>query len=72
MATIKRVVVEWNDEPGVEFTTLVSVDEPWNPLEDEPGMFFYFANPEEFEQAKQKNTDLDFEFRIIREIDGKD
>ena len=64
MAEYRQVLVEWKDEPGVHYTTMVSIDEDWNDLEeDDDGIFFYFANEAQFEEAKQDKDE--FEFRIV-------
>jgi hypothetical protein len=65
MAERKRVIIEWNDTPGVEFLTLVAIEDNWTEEEDDPDVFFYFDKPEEYEEAKKENNG--FDFRIIRE-----
>lgn len=66
MAIQKRVLIEWHDEPGQHYLSTVSIDEQWNELEDDPGVFFYFAKQKEYEQAKQLG-DNGYEFRIVEE-----
>lgn len=67
MTEYKQVVIEWHDEPGVEYATIVSIDGEWNSLdEDDPDIFFYFCCQEEFEEAKELG-DNGYEFRIVKE-----
>lgn len=62
MAVYKEVVVQYHDE-GEPFQTIVSIDEVWNGIDEDENIFFYFANEQEFQNAKQINND--YEFRII-------
>lgn len=47
----REVLVTWLDEPDKEFYAVVSVDEQWNELEDDPDVFFYFASEAEYQEA---------------------
>ena len=65
MAELRDVTVEWHDEQE-PFRVTVSIDEVWNELEeDDENIFFYFANEQEFEEAKQ--PDNQYEFRILED-----
>jgi predicted ATP-grasp superfamily ATP-dependent carboligase len=67
MAEYKRVLIEWHDEPGVNYLTTVSIDSEWNSLdEDDDNIFFYFSKQSEFEEAKQLGKN-GYEFRIVSE-----
>lgn len=72
MTYLQEVTIQWHDEVWRDeqkpFTTLVAVDEPFDPLseEDDSKIFYYFANEQELEQAKQ-DGDNGFEFRILEE-----
>lgn len=69
MAEYRTVLIEWHDEPGVEYPATVSIDSTWNSLdEDDDDIFFYFSNKDEFEEAKQQG-DNGLDFRIIKEND---
>lgn len=67
MARFESVQIQWHDSPEEKIWALVSIDEEWNGLEDEEDdrIFFYFANEQEFEEAKQPNNQ--YEFRILEE-----
>jgi hypothetical protein len=65
MGRYEDVYVQWHDEPESNYLVTVSIDGEWNPLDEEDdGVFFYFANENEFEQAKQ-DGDNGYEFRIV-------
>lgn len=64
MAVYRDVLVQWHDEPDEPFVTTVSVDEVWNGIDEDDGIFFYFANENEFQQATQSG-DNGYEFRIM-------
>lgn len=68
MATRKYVTIVWHDDLFNELGVVVSIDEPWNGLEDDEDdeVFFYFANEAEYQQAKEPG-DNGFEFQIIEE-----
>lgn len=68
MSVYKQVLIEWHDEPDVEYLVTVSIDEAWNDLEDDDNIFFYFAKESEFEEARQLG-DNGYEFRIVKEIE---
>jgi hypothetical protein len=63
MAEYRQVLVEWKDEPEEKYLTTVAIDAEWTEGEDDDGIFFYFHNENEFEQAKLDNDE--FEFRIV-------
>jgi hypothetical protein len=67
VAEYRQVLIEWHDEPGVQYLSTVSVDEDWNSIDEEDdGILFYFATESEFEEAKQ-DRDNGYEFRIVEE-----
>lgn len=67
MAIYKEVIVQYHDETD-PFQTMVSVDQEWNGIEDEEdeSIFFYFANDNEYQEARQPNNG--YEFRIVSEL----
>lgn len=67
MAIFKDVIVQYHDDPE-SFQTIVSVDQEWNGIEDgeDESIFFYFANDNEYQEAKSINND--YEFRIVSEV----
>lgn len=75
MAYFKDVAIRWHDsEEGAYFTATVSIDEAWNSIPEnhydeamDDQIFYYFANEQEFEDAKK--TDNDFEFVILEDED---
>ena len=68
MAYEKYAVIEWHDEPGRQVNVIVSVDKPWNSIDednyDDSRIFYYFANEKEYEDAKNKDN-TDYEFWIV-------
>ena len=67
MSVYKQVLIEWHDEPNVEYLVTISIDETWNDIEDDDNVFFYFAKESEYEEAKQKG-DNGLEFRVVKEV----
>jgi hypothetical protein len=63
MSEYRDVLIEWKDEPEEKYLTTVAIDTKWTEGEDDDGIFFYFHNENEFEQAKLDNDE--FEFRIV-------
>jgi hypothetical protein len=63
MAEYRQVLVEWKDDPGFPYLATVAIDAEWTEGEDDDGIFFYFHNEQEFEQAKLDNDE--FEFKIV-------
>jgi hypothetical protein len=63
-----HVLVSWHDDPSDKTLTNVAIapslsDYPDDPLLNDDRIFFYFANQEEYDQAKQPKPN-GFEFRI--------
>lgn len=65
MSRQASVVIQWHDEPNADYSVLVSIDDAWNGIDEDDDIFFYFANEQEYEQAK--NKDNEFEFWIVEE-----
>jgi hypothetical protein len=63
MSEYRDVLIEWKDEPEEQYLTTVAIAANWVEGEDDDGVFFYFSNEQEFEQAKLDNDE--FEFRIV-------
>jgi hypothetical protein len=62
MEDYREVLVRfWGEEKPMQ--TLVSVGKPWSEDEDDPRVFFYFADEAEFERAKLDSDE--FEFQIV-------
>jgi hypothetical protein len=62
MLSYKTLEIQWLDQPEKSFTALVGIGN-WDQEENDERVFFYFANEEELEQAKQPNGIE--EFRVI-------
>jgi hypothetical protein len=63
MTEYRQVLVEWKDEPGIHHLTTVAIDAEWTEGEDDDGIFFYFRNEQEFEQAKLDNDEFEFKLK---------
>ena len=59
------VTIKWHDE-DYELGATVAIAPNWTEEDDDPRVFFYFQNEQEFESAKQEG-DNGFEFRILEE-----
>jgi len=59
-AEYKQVLIEWKDDPNDTFITTVCIDGQWTEGEDDENVFFYFSTPQEFEDAKKQDNDLEF------------
>jgi hypothetical protein len=60
------VVIQWLDDPNTSLGTRVGIGD-WVEKEDDPDVFFYFSNEEEFEMAKQPKGIEDFRIIDIEE-----
>lgn len=60
MAVYKKVAYQWHHDPSNEYVATVSIDGEWNGLEDDDGIFFYFASQREYGAAKKQDNDFDF------------
>lgn len=58
----RRVLIEWNDEPGEQYVTTVVIDGEWVDGEDDDNIFFYFRSEAEMLDAKNGNVE---DFRIV-------
>lgn len=60
MAREEKVIVEWHDTPDKRFETKVIVGGDWNEVEEDDDIFFYFPEEASFENAKNKDNELEF------------
>jgi hypothetical protein len=60
MTRTERVIVEWHDTPNKRFETKVVVGGEWNEVESDDDIFFYFPDESSFENAKNKDNELEF------------
>ena len=67
MTIYKTVEIQWLDDPNRSLSALVGVGE-WSEEINDERVFYYFANQEEYELAKQPSGIDDF--RIIDEEDN--
>jgi hypothetical protein len=69
VARTEKVIVEWHDTPNKRFETKVIVEDEWNEVEADDDIFFYFPDEDSFENAKNKDNEL--EFWIVEETDNE-
>jgi hypothetical protein len=54
----KQVLITWRDTPEYgEMFTYVAIDPNWVDKEDDDGIFFYFDNEEEYQDALINGTE---------------
>ena len=62
----RRVIVEWHDQQGEFFETVVAIDDKFPEYDDDVNIFFYFVSEAELEEAK---SGIGYEFRIVEVLD---
>lgn len=60
MTRTERVIIEWHDTPNKRFETKVIVGKEWDEAESDDDIFFYFPDEISFENAKNKDNELEF------------
>lgn len=61
MPEYKKVIIQWHDDPSINYGAMVAIDGQWTELDkDDDSIFFYFSTHEEYESAKKQDNDLDF------------
>ena len=60
MARTEKVIIEWHDSPDKRFETKVVVGGEWNEVEGDDDIFFYFPEEHSFENAKNRDNELEF------------